>query len=120
MPQKMLKFDSLKDLDYGMIDKVFENEIAKAADDCNQRPEDKTARKVVLTFSLTPRMSGGALDRVEVAFDFATKLPIQKSKVYEMQPIINKGKATGLNFHPDLPDDPEGTTIMDIADEDRK
>lgn len=117
MPQESLNLTNLKDLDYGLINKAFETNIAAAANDCYMRPEDKTARKVCMTFILKPVMQGGALDRIETAVDFATKIPIMKTRVYSMQPKVNRGQVDGLMFHPDLPDDPDGRTVMDVAEE---
>lgn len=116
MPQQALNLANLKNLDFGMINAAFETQIAQAANDCYLRPEDKTARKVHMTFLLKPVQVGGQLDRIETAVDFATQLPVMKTRIYSMHPRVDKGKATGLLFHPDLPDDPEGRSIMDEAE----
>lgn len=116
MPQKKLSFANLPDLDFGMIDKTFDAHVKAAANDCYDRPTDQTARKVVMTLVLKPQMSGRDLDSINAEVEFSTVLPKMRTKVYSMQPIINKGKADGLLFHPDLPDDPEGTSIQDLAE----
>lgn len=116
MAKKKLTLQSLQDLDHGMLDKIFQNHLATASNDCYQRPEDKTVRKVTITLSFKPVQSLGALDRVETTVDFATSLPKMKSRTYNMQPEINRGSSQGLMFHPDLPDDPDGSTIMDVAE----
>ncbi len=117
MSKKKLALGSLQDLDHGMLDKTFQTHVATASNDCYQRPEDKTPRKVIITLLMKPIMAHGALDRIETSLDFATALPKMKSRTYSMQPEINRGNAQGLMFHPDLPDDPDGKTIMDHIEE---
>ena len=113
--KKKLTLRNLHLLDNGLADKTFDHHMDKAVDDCYQRPEDKTARKVILTIMLKPDMKNGGFDGVDADIEFATVVPKMRTRVYRMDPIINRGKAEGLMFHPDLPLDPDGKTIMDVA-----
>lgn len=116
MPQMKFNLDTLKNLDFGTINAAFEHHLQRAVDDCFQRPEDDKPRTVALQFKLTPEMTKGSCDSILVECEFLTKVPNMRTKPYRMTPIVNKGKGDGLLFHPDLPDSPDGTTVMDIAD----
>lgn len=116
MPQLKLNLQNLKDLDYGTINAAFEHHLTAAVNDCYQRPEDGKERKVTMTFNLTPELRSGTCDSVLLEVDFTTKVPVMKTKAFRMTPTINRGKADGLLFHPDLPEDPEGRSIQDLSE----
>lgn len=117
MPQQQFNLKNLQNLDFGVINSAFEDAVSRATSDCLERPEDKSARKVTLTFIMKPMMKNGDLDSIDTAVDFAVSIPKQKTRIYSMEPKTVAGKPS-LYFHPDLPDEPNGATIMDRAGED--
>lgn len=108
-----MDLESMKLLENGLLAKVFANELRHVVDDCRGRPNDKTARSVSVKFSVTPKVDpngpGGDLDEVELAVDIQSSVPKRKSAKYTMQVHQNNE----ISFHPDLPDDPEGSTLYD-------
>lgn len=45
---QQLTLPALKDLDNGKADAAFQHHLARAAEDCFDRPADKSARKITL------------------------------------------------------------------------
>lgn len=113
--KKKLTLKNLHLLDNGLADKTFDRHLQAAIEDCYQRPEDKTPRKVVMTIMLRPDMRNSGLDGVDADIEFATVVPKMRTRPYRMDIMTNRGHAESLMFHPDLPLDPDGKTIMDVA-----
>jgi len=120
MKQVQLSLENLKLLDFGVLNEVFAREVQSVVKDCADRPLEKTPRSVNMVFVFKPlvdRTGGtGDLEKVEVACDVVTKVPKKKTKVYTMTP---KHDGT-LVFHPDLPDEPDGSTLYDDEDKGKK
>ena len=72
-------------LGQGRMAEAFNQALARVYDDCKDRPELKTARKITLTVSMKPRAEqGGSLDTVDVAFDVKDNVPKRESRTYNM------------------------------------
>lgn len=113
-----LTLENLQHLNGGLASAQFKEAVEKVADDLTDRPHDKGVRKIVVTVTSKPLLNGaGNLTGVNTTIDFKTQLPDQRSDIYTMKTKINdKGKA-GLTFNPDLPDDPDGTSVMQLAEQ---
>lgn len=120
MRQEAFTLDNLRLLDFGKIQEAFNQELQFTVKDCMDRPLDDAARTVSIQFTLkpVPDLSGvtADCDKVAVACDITSKIPKRKTRVYEMKP---KHDGT-LTFHPDLPDEPDGSTLYDDRDDKRK
>jgi len=84
----MVKFDvaALKDFDGGRLATAIEQELTRAAKDCLDRPGEKKARKVELTFNLKPQDvdKTGVADSVSFKFTIKLKTPERQSIDYSM------------------------------------
>lgn len=119
MKQEKLCLTNLPHLENGIIEEAFNAELARLVRDCEERPLDKSPRTLQLQVNLKPKpeMSAGGIicDEVEVECAVTGKIPVQRTKTYVMKP---KHDGT-IAFHPDLPDEPDGSTIMEEAERNR-
>lgn len=112
-----LTLGNLQHLDGGKAAVTFADQVKTVAKDCYDRAGDKTARVITITVAVKPRADQhGNLQYVDTTIDVKTKLPDIKSNIYQMKAKIEATGSKGLQFHPDLPSDPDGRSIMDIAD----
>lgn len=83
---EFFSLDKLKDFDGGKMLAAFGEEMKYAAMSCNDRPNDKSPRKVTLEFSLTPVVepNTGACEGVKLTMKAKSKVPERKSKAYEL------------------------------------
>lgn len=113
MRQEAFNLENLRLLDFGKIGEAFNHELEFVVKDCMDRPLDDGARTVVIQFTLKPVPDSHGTtvecDTVDVACDVIGKIPKRKTKVYSMKPR-HDGK---LAFHPDLPEEPDGSTLYD-------
>lgn len=96
---------ALQEMDGGRIGKCFQAHVQRAANDCDDRPNDKTKRKVIIELHITPVPDTSDpkniyLDRCDVEVECKSKLPTHRSKVIQMKP-----HARGLLTNRDFPDD---------------
>lgn len=102
--------ESLGQLDMGKIIAAFDAERARVVQDCLDRPGDKKARAVTLEFLFAPVPNQlGTCEEVMMECKVTSKVPKRQTKIYTMSPN-SKGD---LAFHPDLPDEPDGSTLYD-------
>lgn len=95
-----LDFSSLAQIDNGKVDTLLRVHLARIAQDCMDRPGDKTERKVTLEFLCEPILDDdGGCDYVKLKLNCASKLPVYKTREYEMR--VSKG---GFLFNVDAPD----------------
>jgi hypothetical protein len=84
----LLKFNvaALKDFDGGRLAAAIEQELERAAKDCIDRPGEKKARKVELTFNLKPVDvdKTGVAESVSFRFTIRLKTPVRESIDYSM------------------------------------
>jgi hypothetical protein len=113
MNQIPLILENLGRLNFGQIDKIFQQQLRSCVKDCEERPGDKGPRTVSIIFTLTPDpdMHGNELvcDGVDVACDVQSKVPKTKTRVFSMKPKQNGM----LFFNPDVPEDPEAEGLYD-------
>ena len=108
-----LSFKNLQLLDNGTITIAFDHELKRVMEDIKDRPTDDRARVVQINCKLTPivDLKNGAVNAEEADFEveITSTVPKRCTKPYKMT-----AKVSGeLYFHPDLPDDPEGSTMFD-------
>lgn len=73
----------LRDLDGGRVNEAFMQELRHAARDCEDRPTDKSPRRVSLEVKLEPICDDhGDLDSVTGKFHITSKVPARRSKQY--------------------------------------
>lgn len=105
MPRQYpLNLANIANLDLGTVDAVFKAVLRKIVSDLNDRPNDKTKRKVKIEFGFipVPDASGRDLEEVGVDVQITDSLPKTKTKVFRMLP-----KADGtLVFNADFADEP--------------
>ena len=114
MPRsESLCFDNLRLLDRGTIGATFDAELSRVQEDIRDRPAHDKARVVSINFKLAPvvdvKTSQIHGDEVRVEVEVTSTIPKRRTPIYTMQ-SKNSGE---LTFHPDLPDEPDGSTIFD-------
>jgi hypothetical protein len=83
----MLAFDakSIASIDGGRIGVAINQELRKAALDCDDRPADKRPRKVTLQLELVPVVDeAGNCDSVDVSAQVKAVHPSRKSRKFDM------------------------------------
>lgn len=113
---EIFNLENLRLLDSGMITQIFKLEMDRVVKDCMERPLLDKPRKVAIVFEVTPKSQSpnvtiGTIDcdRVNVEAAVESSVPKQRTQVYEMTPKHDGS----LLFHPDIPDDPDGSTLYD-------
>jgi len=121
MPRQIFSLADIAQIDGGQHAKIFDKAMQDLSSDCYNRDNDPKPRKLILEISLCPvQDADGDFDHVDVTMDWKTVRPTIKSNVYSMKPQITVSGSKGLLFNPDLPDDPEGKSIADIAEEEEQ
>jgi hypothetical protein len=83
----MMGFDAkaLAVIDGGRIAEAINQELRKAALDCDDRPGDKRARKVTLQLEIVPKVDDrGNCDSVDVTAQVKAIHPSRKSQKFDM------------------------------------
>lgn len=113
MRQEQFTLENLRLLDFGKIGAAFNAELERVVKDCMDRPRDDNARKVSITFNLTPEADPTAIEAdceaVTVECEITSAVPKRRTKIYRMSP---RQDGT-LAFHPDIPEEPDGSTLYD-------
>jgi hypothetical protein len=106
-----LNLQGLAHIDGGRVDVAFNRHLRRAIEDCEDRPGDRNARKVVLTAILRPVcLQDGAVTDVNAEFEIASSVPKHISRTVEC-----RIKANGRAIFNDLSeDDVEQMTIDEI------
>lgn len=78
--------EAFKDFDGGRLAALIEHELKNAVRDCQDRPGEKKARKVSVTFELKPQDSdkSGVIDGVSLSFQCKLALPTRQSISYSL------------------------------------
>lgn len=102
---------SLKDLKDGVIDRAFQHEVAAIVKDCEDRSKLAKDRVLTLKFKFAPKVDGDgdSTGEVIVTAELTRSMPKRQSEAYTM---IVQSDGT-LTFHPELPDEPDGSTLYD-------
>lgn len=117
MGMKMLTLDNLKLLNNGLAPKLFDLAMQRVGKDLEARPTDKTARKVNIELQFVPMAdSHGNLHNVVTQIQFVTKVPAEKTMPYIMNTAIGNHGCEGIMFNPDMTNDPNQRSIMDVTD----
>lgn len=110
-----LTFQSLEDLYEGRIAILLKRRLAMVAQDCMNRPGDKTKRKVTLEFCFEPVPDPDDLsvcERVNCELECKAKLPVYRSRPIQMRP-----HNSGFIFNQDFPDDINQQTLFNPEEE---
>jgi hypothetical protein len=109
MAKMNLSLGALKELDNGLIERLFNRGIQQVIKDCMDRPGLDKTRKVTLTVTITPVSSDANGESVcrDVAAEFAVAVncPAQASRTYQLDASPN-GQAI---INPASPDIRQGT-----------
>ena len=111
MSQKRLNLAALIEIDDGRINQAVNIELTKLVHDIYDRGADGGKRSLIIEIGLTPIVSGGNVDDVDVEVELASKAPKRRSKTYRMQ---QKG-GQALVFNPHAPEEPRQRTIDERA-----
>lgn len=107
MGLEKLTLASLDVIDGGRLREAFEAALKVARLDCYDRPRLDSARKVLLSISLTPvARQDGTLSSIEVQFEVDNKTPKKVSPSFDMLP-----EQGGLFFNEMSPDDVRQGTL---------
>jgi hypothetical protein len=112
----MLEFtlESLRELDGGKAQLLFEQHVRRAALDCQDRPGDSAARKVTLTVTIKPVLQDdGDCSEVHGTVDVASAVPKHKTRAYSLG-LRRGGK---LVFNPDSLGNVNQATFLDGDDD---
>jgi hypothetical protein len=114
MPRMELTLESLKELDHGKIASEFHVHLRRAIEDCLSRPAEGKARTVRMELTVVPSdVADADCEQVDIRATITSTVPKARSKNYRMTALAN-GRVT---FHDELPDNPDGRTIVDEAEE---
>lgn len=99
---------ALAKIDGERIAIAFEQALRRVVQDCEDRPAEKTERKLSLTLSVKPRLDpDGMCDDCDVQMSVTDSVPKRKSKIYNM--AMKKGGH--LLFNDDSLDNVEQETM---------
>ena len=99
--------DSLKEMDGGRVRITWEQLMNLARLDCEDRPGEKSARKVALVAIIEPVTNqAGDFEYADVRFEFDHKFPKKHTATYRM-----KSERGGLFFNDLSKDNPDQGTL---------
>ena len=110
-----LNFETMGQLDDGLIDQVLRRHLMAVAQDCINRPADKTKRKVTLEFTVSPVLNQQTreCEIAQVEIECKSKVPVHRSAIYPMR--VSKG---GLLFNQDFPESLHQGSLLDDEEDD--
>lgn len=109
-----LDFEHLALINDGRIDKLLRIMLARAAQDCIDRPNEKGKRKVMLEFEFEPEMNDdGECEKAKCQMQCRSKIPIHRSRKFEMR-VGNKG----FSYNQDFPDELDARRLPGFEDQD--
>jgi len=111
-----LTFASLGLLD-GRLEPLLEKHVVGIANDCINRPADKTPRKVILEFVITPICDPmtNECDDVDLVVECKSKVPVYHTPGYRCR--VTRG---GLGFNADSPENPDQKTLFTQESDDEE
>lgn len=104
--------ENLAKMDSGRIAIAFEQACKRVALDCEDRPVEKKARKVVLELEFEPVTdASGLCEQVNTRIQVKENLPARKSKIYDLG--LRRGGMLTVNLS-----DPEShdQQVLDLED----
>lgn len=93
----------------GLVGVVFDEHMARIAKDIEDRPGDKTARKLTVTISVEPRIRGKDCDEGAVQVAMKSSIPDHKTQTIS----VGLRKNGILTFNPDSEDNVNQGTLLD-------
>ena len=111
MARLRFSLEKLGKLDLGKVNAAFDQQMQRVVHDCEDRPHDQTARKVILTANVRPIVESKG-EELDIEFEVLSSVPKVRSKPYRM----SVGQGGALAFNPDLPEDPESQTLFDAQE----
>lgn len=107
MRQTIKTIGDLAKIQSGLIDELFQQELARITLDVIERPGFETARKLVVELTVAPVAGqSGCLDSVHVSCEVNGKVPKQKTSGYSM--LCGKGE---LSFNDQSRDNAHQRTL---------
>ncbi len=104
MAMHEFSLESLIELDGGRVPVAFNQAVQRLIKDCEDRPNDKAARKALVELSLSPVCDDhGNLDEVKGSFKVKDTVPSRETKEYSFG-VRKSSKGPMLVFN-DLSDD---------------
>lgn len=109
-----LTLENLINLNAGEIVGEFNRSLAEIVRDLEERPGDKTARKLELSFSIKPKLADhGVTGAADVQIEVNSKVPKRKTS-----PIQMRIEGDGLEFNPVSQSDVHQHTIDEVVESD--
>lgn len=105
--RKFLRYETLPELDNGLLKKLLDDGLHRAAIDVVDRPMDVRPRVVTLTISVKPDAKACTSGDATIGFDVSLKLPKQQTRDYATR-VTRSGE---LLFNPDAPESVDQETI---------
>lgn len=102
MQPETLSYQSIAEVDGGVIEVAFNQALQQVINDLRDRPTLDKKRSVTLQLDLTPIADHGHLSRTDIEFSVKPTLPPKKSNPYPF-----KAAKVGLTFFPDIADNPD-------------
>lgn len=117
MPQCVYAIDRLRELDGGKVALAVDAAVQACVRDVLDRPGDESARKIVLTIEVRPRLdrTSAALDVAEFKHRIDVRLPAQQSSAYPML-VTRDGAALFQTLSPQDPRQPDFSALRDAGD----
>lgn len=115
--QKMrLNLGTLGDLRGGAVGKIFDQKLSGVIADCNDRPGNKTARKVIIEVAVTPVDDDLEGEKVDIECSVHSKVPVMAIKAHQARVSKTRDKATGRDvYHADFGGDPEDADQLTLG-----
>lgn len=112
MPRIKFSFETLAELDSGKIDLAIKRELRRIADDLNDRPGDRSARKLTVEVTFRPATEeSGVCETTDVSFKVVSKVPPRTSRDYNME-VRGNGE---MIFNPASDNDAKQTSLDEQA-----
>lgn len=97
----VLDLDGMALLDNGLVNQMFRYHCLRLGRDCADRPGEKGKRTLTLTITAIPVCNQhGTIETVRTEIDIKSKLPVHRTRIYEMRADEDKG----LLFNPHFAD----------------
>lgn len=96
-----LDLEGMAMIDNGLVNQMFRYHALRLGRDCADRPGESGARTLTITITAKPVANQqGGLETVRTEIDIKSKLPVHRTRVYEMR----ADEKNGLLFNPNFSD----------------
>lgn len=102
-------FAALDEMDHGRLSKLLARHLATLSNDCMNRPDDTTPRKLTIELVMKPTMDKETreCERVWTEIEMKSKVP-----VYRSAPIPMRPHKSGFFFNKDIPEDLDAQSLF--------